>query len=102
LRKNVGELESFFLSYPGLFQWRRPQGGCIAYPKFIGLGGGEKFCRDLLRKKGVFLLPGSVYESPLVNTPANHFRISYGRKKSFYDGLNAIGDFLDAEYATFV
>ena len=102
LRKNIEELESFFLSYPSLFQWRRPQGGCIAYPKFIGPGGGEKFCHDLLKKKGVFLLPGSVYESPLANTPPDHFRIGYGRKESFYDGLNAIGDFLDTQYTTFV
>ncbi len=102
LRKNVEELESFFHSYPSLFEWRRPQGGCIAYPKFIGPGGGEKFCHDLLKKKGVFLLPGSVYESPLANTPQDHFRIGYGRKESFYNGLNAIGDFLDTQYTTFV
>ncbi len=100
LRKNIEELESFFLSYPNLFKWLRPRGGCIAYPKFIGPGGGEKFCRDLLRKKGVFLLPGSVYESPLASTPPNHFRIGYGRKESFQNGLNAIGDFLDEEYST--
>jgi len=38
----------------------------------------------------------------LVNTPPDHFRIGYGRKESFYDGLNTIGDFLDEQYTTFM
>ena len=91
-------LELFFHSHSDLFQWKKPQGGCIAYPKFIGPGGGEKFCRDLLEKKGVFLLPGSVYDSPLASTPKNHFRISFGRKEAFKIGLDAIGDYIDSEY----
>jgi aspartate/methionine/tyrosine aminotransferase len=50
--------------------------------------GVDEFCKDLVKKTGVLLLPGTLYDDP-----SNHFRIGFGRK-NFPDGLALLDDFL--------
>ena len=88
--ENANLLETLFNDFPGLVEWQRPQGGCVAYPKYIGPGDGEKFCRKLIEESGVLLLPSSTYVSDLTTTPEDHFRIGIGRDKVFKDGLAAM------------
>ena len=42
---NLAVLDRFFAEYPGLFDWRHPDGGCIGYPRYLGRDGVEDFCR---------------------------------------------------------
>jgi aspartate/methionine/tyrosine aminotransferase len=88
LGANIILLEKFFADFPDLFQWYRPDGGCIAYPRYIGPGSVEAFAQDLVERAGVLLLPATVYRSALGPTPTDRFRIGYGRAK-LAEGLDA-------------
>ncbi|HJP75898.1 MAG TPA: aminotransferase class I/II-fold pyridoxal phosphate-dependent enzyme [Pseudonocardiaceae bacterium] len=76
---NLPLFDEFFARYPDLFEWRHPDGGCVAYPRYRGPGDVETFCRDLVEAAGVLLLPASIYHSELTATPTDHFRIGVGR-----------------------
>jgi aspartate/methionine/tyrosine aminotransferase len=93
VRTNLGLLDSFFAEFKHLFDWRRPDGGCIAYPRYLGPGPVDAFCADLVEKSGVLLLPGGIYASELGPTPADHFRIGFGRA-GMAEGLAAFRDYL--------
>jgi len=97
--ENVTKLEAFFKSYPALFEWQRPDGGCIAYPRFTGRGGVEAFCESLVEDAGVLLLPASIYRSELLHTPEDRFRIGFGRS-NIDEGLEAFGLYLDRHHNT--
>jgi aspartate/methionine/tyrosine aminotransferase len=77
---NLPVFDEFFARYPELFDWDRPQGGCVAYPRYLGADGVEAMCADLVEQAGVLLLPASIYSSELTPTPADRFRVGVGRR----------------------
>ncbi len=101
LRRNLVDLEALFDDFPGLVEWDRPRGGCVAFPRYCGPGDGEAFCRDLLEESGVLLLPSSIYRSELGPVPSDHFRIGFGRDRVFTEGLAALRRHFEAHYASF-
>jgi aspartate/methionine/tyrosine aminotransferase len=76
---NLPLFEDFFSNYPDLFDFARPQGGCVCYPRYLGTDGVEAMCTDLVEQAGVLLLPSSIYHSDLTKTPTDRFRIGVGR-----------------------
>ena len=92
---NLPRFDAFFAEFPDLFEWKAPDGGCVAYPKYLGSDGVEQFCSDLVEQAGVLLLPASIYRSELTATPTDHFRIGVGRTNS-EPGLAAFADWLRA------
>jgi len=102
LRTNVLELEKLFNDFSPLFDWKRPKGGCIAFPKYIGPDGVEAFCRSLIEESSVLLLPSSIYKSEVKETPKDHFRIGYGRKEILTDGLNAMREHIQKKYSEYL
>jgi len=97
LRRNLAELNEFFMNYPDLFVWYTPNGGCIAYPKYTGPGTVEEFCETLVNEYGVLLLPASIYRSELMETPVDRFRIGFGRR-NIEAGLRVFRKFLEDKY----
>ena len=97
LRKNLEELERFFSDFPDLFEWSPPDGGCIAYPRYLGPDGVEDFCRTLVDGYGVLLLPASIYRSELMDAPADRFRIGFGRRH-IREGLDVMRTFLEKRH----
>jgi aspartate/methionine/tyrosine aminotransferase len=93
LKDNLKAVESFFAEYPGRFQWYRPDGGCVAFPRYVGAEGVETFCRRLVEEAGIVLLPASIYKSSLNPTSPDRFRIGFGRIYT-KDGLNEMRKFL--------
>ncbi len=91
--ENAVKLGTFFNEFPDLFKWYRPDGGCVGYPQYKGPGTTDDFCRDLVEKAGVLLLPPGVYQSELVSTPVDRFRVGFGRK-NMDDGLGAFRAYL--------
>jgi len=89
---NAEILTSFFDRFPATFDWRRSDGGCVAYPGFLA-GDTNQFCERLVEKTGVLLLPPKIYHSELMKTPSDRFRIGFGRK-NIAAGLAALGDYL--------
>jgi aspartate/methionine/tyrosine aminotransferase len=94
IAKNLPILEKFFAEHGDLFEWTLPDGGCIGYPRYIGRDGVEEFARRLVEESGVLLLPASVYRSELGETPADRFRIGYGRD-NMEGGVAALRAHLD-------
>ena len=101
LLDNVRLLEGLWGDYPGLVHWQRPLGGCVAFPRFIGPGSGEAFCRAMIEESGVLLLPSSIYVSDLTDIPPDHFRIGFGRDAVFKNGLAAMRSHLATNYPGF-
>jgi aspartate/methionine/tyrosine aminotransferase len=77
---NLPLFDDFFARHGDLFEWARPDGGCVAFPRYRGPDGVEAFCRRLLEREGVLLLPASIYASELAPVPADRFRIGVGRR----------------------
>jgi aspartate/methionine/tyrosine aminotransferase len=71
--------DAFFAGFADLFDWRPPDGGCVAYPRYRGPDGVERMCAELVEQAGVLLLPASIYRSQLTATPADRFRVGIGR-----------------------
>lgn len=77
---NLALLDQFFADYPHLFKWARPDGSCVAFPKYLGPDGVETFTTRLVEEAGVLLLPASIYRSDLGPTPTDRFRVGFGRR----------------------
>ncbi|MEO1111619.1 MAG: aminotransferase class I/II-fold pyridoxal phosphate-dependent enzyme [Pseudomonadota bacterium] len=101
MEENAAALERVFSAYPGLFEWQRPMGGCVAFPRYLGPDGVETFTRKLVEESGVLLLPSSIYASDLGDTPQDHFRIGIGRDRVFKDGLKVMQAHLGKTYPEF-
>ena len=99
LQENVMLLEQLFADFPGVVDWQRPQGGCVAFPRCIAPEGGEAFCRKLIEESGVLLLPSSIYASELTDVPQDHFRIGFGRGRMFKEGVVAMRRHFEKHYA---
>jgi len=80
-------------SYPDMFQYASPDGGCVSFPRYLGADGVEEFCRRAVHEDGVLLLPASVYRSDLADVPSDRFRIGMGRA-DVPDSLLALSRFL--------
>ena len=93
VRSNLDLLDAFFADFPELFEWRRPDGGCVGYPRYLGPGSVDDFCADLVERSGVLLLPAGIYASDLGPTPADRFRIGFGRQ-GVPDGIAAFRAYL--------
>ncbi|MGB0697531.1 MAG: aminotransferase class I/II-fold pyridoxal phosphate-dependent enzyme [Rhodospirillaceae bacterium] len=87
--ENLPKWDRFFANHPDLFEWRRPDGSCMAYPRYKGAEGVEAFCRSLVEDSGVLFLPSTIYRSDLGETPTDRFRLGFGRTK-LEDGLAAL------------
>lgn len=79
VKDNIRAVETFLAEFPGWFEWYRPDGGCVAYPRYLGGDGVETFCKRLVEEVGVVLLPASIYRSSLGPSPTDRFRIGFGR-----------------------
>jgi aspartate/methionine/tyrosine aminotransferase len=67
-------LDSFFERWAGVFEWVRPRGGSIGYPRLVADLPAERFVEGLVRETGVLLMPGTVF-----GDAGNHFRVGFGR-----------------------
>jgi aspartate/methionine/tyrosine aminotransferase len=91
---NLKLLDCFFAAYPNLFEWVRPDGGCVGYPRYLGKDGADAFARQLVEEAGVLVLPSGIYRSELGPTPSDHFRIGFGRAGP-QQGIQAFRDHLE-------
>jgi len=91
--QNAKKLTVFFAEFPELFDWRRPDGGCVGFPRYKGPGSTDDFCEDLVETAGVLLLPPKIYRSELLAAPQDRFRIGFGRK-GLDEGLAAFRAYL--------
>lgn len=93
LDRNLEQVDAFFALWNDRFEWRRPDGGCIAFPRYLGPEGVEAFAKRLVEEAGILLLPSSNYQSALTATPTDRFRIGFGRIETG-DALTELSDYL--------
>lgn len=79
LSANADKLDKFFAEFPDIFEWKRPDGGAVAYPRYRRDDNANQFCEDLINDTGVMILPPRIYNSDLLSTPQDRFRIGFGR-----------------------
>ena len=87
--ENLPKWDAFFARYPDLFEWQRPDGSCMAFPRYTGPEGVEAFVASLVEESGVLFLPSTIYSSDLSSTPNDRFRLGFGRK-NLDEGLAAL------------
>jgi len=90
---NLPHFDAFFAGHTDLFDWTHPDGGCVAFPRYLGPEGAETFCRQLVQEASVLLLPASVYLSDLATVPADRFRTGVDRSNPG-PALEAFEDYL--------
>ena len=73
IKKNLVILNEFFNRHSDKFSWKPPKAGPIAFPS-LNAGDIDYFCHDLVKRAGVLLLPGTLYDRSYSN-----FRIGFGR-----------------------
>lgn len=93
LTANMVHFDAFFAEFADLFEWSHPDGGCVAFPRYLGTDGVEQMCHEVLHEAGVLLLPASVFHSELTPTPTDRFRIGFGRAEP-QAGLEAFAAWL--------
>ncbi|MBK5253411.1 MAG: aminotransferase class I/II-fold pyridoxal phosphate-dependent enzyme [Peptostreptococcaceae bacterium] len=74
IEKNITLANEFFDKYPKIFSRRSALAGPIAFHKLLLDMPVDKFCDEAVTKKGVLLLPASIYDFE-----GNYFRMGYGR-----------------------
>jgi aspartate/methionine/tyrosine aminotransferase len=74
VRPNLALLDDFFARNSDRVQWIRPGGGTTAFPRLLAGLGIQQFSKDLLKREGVLLMPGSLF-----GHSGNHFRLGFGR-----------------------
>ncbi len=92
---NVPLLETFFERHADRFDWSPPQGGCVCFPRLRGGEDAGPFCRQLVQRAGVILLPAELYASARGDVPRSHFRIGVGRHGTA-EALTAFEQFLSS------
>ena len=92
--ENLPKWDAFFSAHPDLFEWSRPQGACMGFPRYLGADGVEAFARNLVEEAGVLLLPSTIYHSDLGPTPTDRFRLGFGRR-GLDEGLAVMAEYLD-------
>ena len=74
IRKNLAVFEAFCARHTDLFDPHPPQGGSVAFPHLRDEQPVGAFCRDVLDRKDVMILPGDVFDHT-----GNYFRVGLGR-----------------------
>ncbi len=88
IQKNLGCAERFFGEHLDKFLWIKPQAGSVAFPKWKADTPVDDFCREVLARQSVMIVPGSIFDAA-----GNHFRIGVGRK-NFAEALRRVQVFL--------
>jgi len=72
------------------FSWVKPKAGSVCFPRLNTDNPCMDFCRQVLEKAGIMLLPSEVY-----GYGQNHFRIGFGRA-DFPEVLQVFEDYITA------
>ena len=96
---NLPVFEEFFARWPEHLAWECAPGRVCVVPAACGPASRRApFCRRLVERTGVVLLPADIYTSVLAPVPSDRFRIGVGRRDP-EPALAAFDDFLRTDRA---
>ena len=93
IRANLALAEPFFAAHSDIFTQMPLRAGVVAFHRLRAETDVDAFCLRAVEKKGVLLLPGSVY-----GWDGPYFRMGYGRK-NFPECLAKLEEFLNEDRA---
>jgi aspartate/methionine/tyrosine aminotransferase len=85
---NLATFDGFLARWRGVVDCVRPRAGTVAFPRLAPSLPVEEVSRELVERRGVLILPGSIFDHP-----GNHFRIGLGRR-SFPEALSRFEELL--------
>jgi aspartate/methionine/tyrosine aminotransferase len=88
IKRNLTLAGEFFDRHGDLFTWIPPRAGTVSLARLNRQAPAGGFFEDLFRRKGVMLLPGSVFD-----LGGNYFRVGIG-KSGMEEGLESLEDFI--------
>ncbi len=91
-RDNLELLKNFFIKYDAIFNWYLPTASTIMFPSFKENIDVAELSEKLVRSKGVYLIPSTVFDYGNKN-----FRIGYGRK-NFPEALSLFEEFVKENF----
>lgn len=62
-----------------LFEAPVPSDGVLAFPRYRGVEGADRFAQRLVLEAGVLVMPSSLWHSPLAAVPSDRLRIGLGK-----------------------
>jgi aspartate/methionine/tyrosine aminotransferase len=74
IQSNLEIARAFFARHAQGLTWIPPKAGSVAFPRWIGPGMIEDFCRQAVERQGVMIVPGSLFDFP-----GGYFRLGLGR-----------------------
>jgi aspartate/methionine/tyrosine aminotransferase len=75
IHRNLAVLDNFFVDYSDCFNYNRPAGGSICFPRLLIHEGAQSFCASLIDKAGIMLVPSGLFQFG-----DNHVRMGFGRE----------------------
>ena len=84
IERNLKYLDKFLLKHADKFSWVRPRSGTIGLIRLNSHQSSDQFCKEIVDKFGIMLLPSTVYEFG-----NSHFRIGFGRE-NFPEALDKL------------
>lgn len=88
-KKNINTLKKFTNEFTDKISFIQPNGGVTALVNYNAHIDDETFCRDLIKKENIMLVPGSLYGWK------NCFRIGFGAKEDIFTaGLAGLRKYL--------
>ncbi len=92
IRRNVELLQGFFERFRELFDWNRPLGGTVSFPRISSGESSRDFCGRVLEDTGILLVP-----SPVFDYGEAHFRCGFGRE-DMPRVLEMLSDYLQSRF----
>jgi aspartate/methionine/tyrosine aminotransferase len=90
---NIKVLNKFMEKNKNMFDYIAPTGGVVCFPKLRIKKDSKIFCKDLLQKTGVSILPGFAFEIK------EHFRLNIGiNSDKFKKALDLMQKYIDKNY----
>lgn len=93
VRNNLDALDDFFAQHEALFDWKAPDGGCVAFIRYKGKDGVVKFTKRLVEEAGVLFLPSKIFRSEITDVPPDCFRVGFGHT-NLPEGLVAMRNWI--------
>ncbi len=93
IKGNLKKLNTFFGDNETLFKWMKPKAGSVCFPAIKGDINVNHFCADVIKKKGVLLLPAGQYDYN-----KNNFRLGFARK-NMPEALSKLKEYIDENHS---
>ena len=95
-RANRDRLLGLLRRHPAILEGSVGNDAVLAFPRYRGAEGSERFAERLARDAGVLVLPSRLWRSPLAPVPADRLRLGLGRVEAG-PALAALDDYLTAQ-----